>query len=199
MSTSAAFSPPFRDKPSSLLRVARATKHLPRLAGLSRLLAYYQRLFPEGTLFRINDFDRDLKLDVNICETIGINLWHAPDLYEKRERKLFCSALKPGDTVLDVGANIGIYTLLACKHKARIFSIEADPLNARALQKHIELNHFEDRVSVYEMAATRREENLFLYRNPHNCGGSSLFGNTNPVMVHGRTVDSLQLPPLDLC
>jgi FkbM family methyltransferase len=200
----AALSPISHAHPSPLLRVARATRYLPKFAGLSLLLGCYQRIFPAGTRFRIDDFDGDLMLDVNICETIGINLWHTPQLYENLERELFCSAVKPGCTVLDVGANLGIYTLLAAKGGARVFSIEADPLNASALRKHVELNHFARQVSIYEMAATSREEEVELYRNPRNSGGSSLYasaccGRAQPVPVAGRSIDALELPAIDVC
>jgi FkbM family methyltransferase len=199
VSASAGATPIPRGRVSSLLRMGRVTRHLPKFVGLNVLLGCYQRIFPAGTLFRIDDFDGDLKLDVNICETIGVNLWHAPGLYERRERELFCSTMKPGCTVLDVGANLGIYTLLASKRGARVFAIEADPLNAKALRKHVALNQFADRVSTYEMAATARDEEVKLYRNPRNSGGSSLYGQGQPVSVEGRSIDSLQLPPIDLC
>src|SRR5713101_535909 len=135
------------------LRLARATQYLPQFRGLSALLNLYRRLIPSSALFRINDFDGDLKLDISVCETIGVNLWHVPRLFEKQEREAFCSAITPMTVVLDVGANIGIYTLLAAKRGARVFAIEADANNILALRNHIEVNGFASRVTVFEMAA----------------------------------------------
>jgi len=186
-------------RPPALLRVARFTRHLPAMKGLSFLLRRYQRFFPNGTLYRVQDFDGDLKLDVNLCETIGINLWHAPECYERYERKLFCSALKPGCTVLDIGANIGIYTLLAAKRGARVFSVEADPINAMALKRHVNLNHVCDRVTIHEIAAINKAETVCLHRNPFNAGGSSLYGDGDGIAVKGRSIDSLGLPCIDVC
>ena len=165
-------------------------------------MGLYRRFIPLDSKFRVNDFDGDLKLDISICETIGINVWHAPRLFEKKERELFCSAIDTGMVVLDVGANIGIYTLLAAKRGARVFAIEADPENARALQHHVEINGFVDRVSVFEMAATDRSQRVTLYRSPRNSGGSTLFGRRQGVTsvgVEGRTIDSLGLPAIDVC
>lgn len=141
----------------ALLYLLRTTRYLPRLRGLSFLLRCYRSLFPAGAYGRIDDFDGDLSLDVNVCETIGINLWHAPKVYERLERKLFLSALRPGGTVLDVGANIGIYSLLASKRGARVIAIEADPTNAQALRQNLERNRLTDRVHLYEMAAPMRQ------------------------------------------
>jgi FkbM family methyltransferase len=184
------------------LRLARGTRYLPGFRGLSTLLSLYRRFLPSDALFRVNDFDGDLKLDINICETIGINIWHTPRLFEKQEREVFCSAVTAGTVVLDVGANIGIYTLLAAKRGARVFAIEADPENARVLRHHIEINGFGDRVRVFEMAATDRSQLVTLYRGPRNSGGSTLFGanqGDTGVRIEGRTIDSLSLPPIDVC
>jgi FkbM family methyltransferase len=181
------------------LRLGRTTRHLPRFRGLNALLHIYRRLIPSDALFRVNDFDGDLKLDISVCETVGINLWHAPRLFEKQERELFCSAIRPESLVLDVGANIGIYTLLAAKRGAYVIAIEPDPNNVIALRRHIELNGFADSVTVLEMAATDRSQLLTLYRYPENSGGSTLFGKGEGIVVEGRTIDSLDLPPVEVC
>lgn len=188
--------------PSLPLRIARGTQYLPGFRGLSTLLSIYRRFIPCDSQFRVNDFDGDLKLDINICDTIGINIWHAPRLFEKKEREIFCSAVGAGTIVLDIGANIGIYTLLAAKRGAKVFAIEADPENARALRRHVEINGFVDRVSVFEMAATDRSQPVTLYRSPRNSGGSTLFGSKQglaEVRVKSCTIDSLNLPPIDVC
>jgi hypothetical protein len=57
-------------------------------------------------------------------------------------------------------------------------------------------------VTVFEMAATDRAQTLKLYRSPRNSGGSTLFGSKQglaEVSVEGRTIDSLNLPPIDVC
>jgi FkbM family methyltransferase len=181
------------------LRLARFTRYLPQFRGLSVLLRVYRRLVPSDALFRVNDFDGDLKFDISVCETMGINLWHTPRLLERKERELFCSAITPGAVVLDVGANIGIYTLLAAKRGARVFAIEPDPDNVRALRHHIEINGFTDRVTVFELAATDHSQLMTLFRNSTNSGGSTLLGAGQGVIVEGRTIDSLDLPPVDVC
>jgi FkbM family methyltransferase len=101
--------------------------------------------------------------------------------------------------VLDVGANLGIYTLLAAKRGARVFAVEADPANAAALRHHVELNGFTDRVTVFEMAATESAKTIAFYRNPRNTGGSNLFRGQPAGTVEGKTLDSLNLPPIDIC
>ena len=182
-----------------LLRIARGTRHLDSFRGLTILQRIYRKVLPHDTAYRIGDFDGDLLLDVNVRECVGVNLWHAPEQYEREERRRFCSEIRPGTTVLDVGANIGIFTLLAAKRGARVFAIEADPYNARILRRHVELNGFSGQVTVIEMAAVETPGMVQLYRNESNRGGNSLYGEGVPIGVAGKTVDSLDLPPIDVC
>lgn len=155
--------------------------------------------FPDGYRFRVDDFDGDLRMEVDPRDIIGINVWHRPELFEKNERKLFCSAITPGSVVLDVGANVGIYTLLAAKRGARVFAIEADPNNVRLLRHHLDINGLTDRVTVFEMAATDRQQTITLYRDPTNSGHSNVFSGVDATSVPGDTIDSLDLPPVDVC
>jgi FkbM family methyltransferase len=148
---------------------------------------------------RVNDFDSDLKLDVDVRELIGMSLWHWPKSYEDYERKLFCNAVTQGCVVLDVGANIGIYTLLAAKRGARVFSIEADPQNAKELRHNVHLNGFDDRVTIIEMAAADKKDTVTLLHCPGNSGASSLYHGVDSVLIQSDTIDSLGLPPITVC
>jgi FkbM family methyltransferase len=169
------------------------------MRGLSALLKIYDAVLPKTSVHRIADFDGDLSLEISLRDCIGVNLWHAPEQYEWMERRLFCSAIQPGSRVLDIGANAGVFTLLAAKRKADVFSIEADPKNASALRRHVALNGFNSRVTVFEMAAADSEANLSLYRNETNSGGSTLIGAGIGVPVQCRPIDSLNLPPINVC
>ncbi len=182
-----------------LLRAGRITRFLPREKGFYKLRSFYQRFLPEG--FRVRKkIDGDLLLDLDLSDNLGLYLWHYPDLYEKREIEIFCSFVTPGCVVLDVGANVGLYTLLAAKRGARVFAIEADPLNAAMLRHHLKLNRLEDRVTVFEMAATDAEGTVSLYRSLPNMGESNIIKKGESVgTVAGKPIDSLNLPPVDIC
>lgn len=60
----------------------------------------------------------------------------------------FCrAALRPGDSVVDVGANIGVTSLIAGERigpAGRLLAVEASPLNARALTRTLAANGFSD-------------------------------------------------------
>lgn len=182
------------------LRCARFTKYLPYVRGLGVLRDFYELVLPKGELrLRVDDFDDDLKMDIDVREIIGINVWHRPEFFEKHERSVFCAAVTPGCAVLDVGANMGIYTLLAAKRGAKVFALEADPQNVELLRHHVHLNGFDDRVTILHMAASDRDRPLTLFRSPGNSGHSNLFEGVESVLVPGKTIDSLGLPPIDVC
>ncbi len=63
--------------------------------------------------------------------------------YEREEIAALCALVRPGDTVLDVGANIGLHTL----HLSRavgptgiVHSFEPDPANVAVLRDNVERN-----------------------------------------------------------
>ena len=185
----------------AILRLGSVTKYLPYFRGIGVFQRFYQFMLPKGEMrLSVNDFDRDLKIgDLDVRETSGINIWHRPVFYNKNQRKLFCDAIRPGCVVLDVGANIGVYTLLAAKRGARVFAIEADPRNLEMLRRNIRLNGLDDRVTVFPIAAGSEEGTVTLFRFKGNSGHSNLFSGTDPVQVPCKTIDSLDLPPIDVC
>jgi FkbM family methyltransferase len=75
--------------------------------------------------------------------------------YEWDKRRLFEDVLREGAVVLDVGANVGFYSLLASQivgPTGRVFAFEPLPRNARYLHAHLRLNKIQN-VTVLECAA----------------------------------------------
>lgn len=78
----------------------------------------------------------DLKKDVD--------LYFYEDNFEKDTLSFFASILKPGNVVLDIGANIGIYTLLASikvGSTGKVYAFEPAKWANYRLRKNIELNY----------------------------------------------------------
>ena len=50
--------------------------------------------------------------------------------------------LHPGDLFLDVGANIGIYTIMACELGAHVIAFEPDAYNAGRIRENLALNGY---------------------------------------------------------
>jgi FkbM family methyltransferase len=72
---------------------------------------------------------------------------------------------EPGDIVVDVGAHIGLYTLIAAKRvgsSGKVIAIEPDPDNCNLLKRNIELNRLTN-VTILERAAFSSDSKLKLY------------------------------------
>ena len=74
-------------------------------------------------------------------------------LHEFADMMLPLHFLREGDLFLDIGANVGSYTVLAAGvRRAQVWAFEPDPGTARALRRNIELNGLGTRVLVHELA-----------------------------------------------
>lgn len=71
--------------------------------------------------------------------------------------------LRPGDLFVDIGANIGSYTILASGHAgARSIAIEPTPSTFKSLTRNISINELEDRVTTIPAALGAEEGSVLL-------------------------------------
>ncbi|MEO6081336.1 MAG: FkbM family methyltransferase [Steroidobacteraceae bacterium] len=84
--------------------------------------------------------------------------------------------LRPGDIFVDVGANIGYYTLMAAKivgNHGRVHAIEASPTIFDRLRQNVAMNSLRN-VQLIQAAAAGSPGQLAIYRAPQsNLGHSS--------------------------
>ena len=87
-------------------------------------------------------------------------------VHEPHSTLQFREQLRPGMVVLEVGANIGYYVLIAAQHISpggKIVAIEPSPSNIQSLRENIALNDREDMVEVYPHAADTERGRLPFY------------------------------------
>ncbi|MCI4368303.1 MAG: RsmD family RNA methyltransferase [Thermoplasmata archaeon] len=67
------------------------------------------------------------------------------------ERRRISSLVRPGETVVDLFAGIGYFTLpIAVRSRAeRVIAVEANPVAFRYLEENVERNHVRSRVTTY--------------------------------------------------
>ncbi len=117
-------------------------------------------------------------------------------VYENFELQLFRSLIKPGETVLDVGANIGLYSIIGAHRTGptgRVIACEPEPDNL-ALLHHNALGVQAQNISVCACALADNDGTLNLYLSTDNKGSHSLFGsksNAQAISVPVRRGDDL--------
>jgi FkbM family methyltransferase len=93
-------------------------------------------------------------------QTYASNLIH-----EKTTTDLFKKVVKPGNVVVDLGANIGYFTLLASKlvgSNGKVFAFEPEPKNYSYLSKNIEINNY-NQTNAFQKAVSDKNGKTQLY------------------------------------
>lgn len=106
--------------------------------------------------------------------------------------------LEPGATVIDVGANIGCFSITAAKMvgpKGRVLAVEPEESTYQQLLKNIKLNHL-DNVIALRMAVGAKEGEIVLHSDPNRLF-SSVFSSVNGRPITG-TDQKVPLVTLDL-
>jgi FkbM family methyltransferase len=127
--------------------------------------------------------------------------------HEPLTSKIFKSLLKPGDVVIDVGANIGHYTLLAAAvvgPLGRIHAVECSPETLAMLSNNVSKNKLQN-VLIYPFAAASERGTLTLnitaiglsWFNPHS-NWPSVPGSGTSVEVQAVPLDEIIPSPVNL-
>lgn len=105
-------------------------------------------------------------------------------LYEPDTVELFQRLVKPGMTVVDVGAHIGFYSLLAARHvgpNGRVYAFEPNPEVYEIFIRNIEANEYQSIVSAIPKAVSNREGKVRLYIPAEESAQSSLYAHETGV------------------
>ncbi len=118
-------------------------------------------------------------------------------LYEPEVCAQFRRLLRPGMNVLDLGANIGFFTLLAASlvgPSGSVVAVEPNPANARLIEASRRANAF-DQVEVLQVAAGRAHGLLVLNTDFSN-GTTAGLPDDVAVVLSAQTVPALRIDAL---
>lgn len=107
-----------------------------------------------------------IQLNVDLGDWIQQQLYFTGD-YEKNEIDYLYSVLKDGDTFLDVGGNIGIFSLNAAKivgKEGRVYAFEAFKPNYEKFFQHLSVNHFNN-VTLEHLAVADHNDYIEILYN----------------------------------
>src|ERR1043166_1571170 len=128
--------------------------------------------------------------DIIISESIRKN-----KTWAEAESRLFRELIAPGMVVIDVGANIGYFSLLASKlvgTTGSVHAFEPDPVNCRLLRKNVRLNRASN-IKVIQTALSDSDAPVSLFLNSDNKGDHRIWNNDDEsrkrIHVSATTLD----------
>jgi FkbM family methyltransferase len=162
-----------------------------------RFYGIHQRIFKPYNLFKgvvcsvnYNGFILQLKLDDWIQE----NIFFLGE-YEKAELKVLANHLKPGEVFLDLGANLGVFTLHASKivgKSGKVISFEPFSINHNALVEHIRINNLLN-VKIEKLAVGSEPGSITLYLDE----SEDNLGMVTANYVENAVVEKVEIVSID--
>lgn len=130
--------------------------------------------------------DLDLATYPDICMAAGV--------YETDTLRAIRRLLWPGDHFVDVGANLGYFTLLAAKcvgQNGRVDAFEPDPLNRDRLLRNVAANDLASIVTVHAVAAGEANGTITLH---HPAAGRGNHGQASTVASLAPDGETFEVP-----
>lgn len=122
--------------------------------------------------------------------------------WEPQYTALFARLVRPGDTVFDLGANHGVYALMAARlvgATGRVHAFEPNPRLAQLVDMSLRINGFAGWAQVHRIAASDRTGIARLFFTDSYSGGGSLSGTADQSDATGASKHAVdcRLVPLD--
>ncbi|MBI2587382.1 FkbM family methyltransferase, partial [Candidatus Amesbacteria bacterium] len=141
------------------------------LGGISRLTRNLPGLKKEVVICRVGSLAK-FKIRANTSDRLIISeVWELREYNDSPEL-----TIGPRDRVVVIGAQIGVYSVLAAKkaYRGKIFSYEPYQENFALLKENVALNHLKN-VRMFKMAVSGTAGKKMLYVSRSNTGAHTLF------------------------
>ncbi len=113
-------------------------------------------------------------------------------LHEFADMGFVLHMLRAGDLFVDIGANIGSFTILAAKVAgAEVIAFEPDANTVATLKRNIAANEVAPRVAVHTSALGDREQELWFTSGMDTINHVADADTPGAVRVHGTTLDTV--------
>lgn len=118
--------------------------------------------------------------------------------WEMWTTNIFMNLVKDGMNVIDIGANIGYYSLIFASkigYTGKLFAFEADPEVFDILHKNIEINGFSSRTELINKVVIDRQETVHFNKRKRHHGSSSIASFSDEFL--GQQRDSVEVINVD--
>lgn len=152
---------------------------------INRLKHFFYRITGTKKFLMADCKPYGLKFRFQLMDGIGRDIYYKFGVYSENHISQWLLKnlnIKDDDLIIDIGANIGWYSLtLSSKNKPRIVAFEPDTINFNTLEENIRLNG-KDNVIAFNKAISDKEGvlTLYLYKN-YNPGRHSFIKQANSV------------------
>jgi FkbM family methyltransferase len=140
---------------------------------------------------RIPDLDSPLFMQVHAVEDVHVSASIAASgVWEPQETQFLIDTLRPGDVFVDVGANIGYFSLLASRlvgDTGAVLAFEPETANYALLEANCRRNHC-DNIRCFQVALGQENAAGTLYLNELNRGDHSLYPQDNDRAGQGISI-----------
>jgi FkbM family methyltransferase len=117
-------------------------------------------------------------------------------VHEETTTSLVRRIVRPGDVVLDIGANIGYFTLLFARltgPTGHVYAFEPEPRNFSYLLRNVEMNGY-SHASVFQRAVSNQAGSVTLFVCGYDSGHHTINQSGGiEVYRHGRSGDTIQV------
>jgi FkbM family methyltransferase len=185
------------DRETLVSLISGLVRRIPRVKGLGIFISLIADRFKDDDIAIEKPVLRSM-MRLRTNDLIGRSLIFTPNYFDWRERRIINEIVRPGDYVVDVGANIGAYALFLSKlvgPSGHVDAIEAEEKNARELRHNIALNSAEQ-VTVHQVGVSDKKEILSLMLNTTgNAGGHSFYDQSH---IPNPETQSIACVPLSI-
>ena len=158
--------------------------YLLRFSALLALHNFFKKLLLKNFVITIHGNKMFLdSTDEAMCPRLSQQKVWEPDT-----TKLVEKLLKKDDVVLDIGANIGYYTLIFARLAKEVFAVEPDPYTFKLLKKNVASNNYKN-VELFQAAVTNYTGNCKLYLSNKNRSNNRIYdANENSRVLTVPTI-----------
>lgn len=186
-----------------LLRLSRKAAYRLGLNPLARrsvaVRNLYQRLYRSTVSDGISELALDgYRLRIPTNDSCIAHELRVLGAYEPFESSLFRSYLSSSATVVDVGAHVGYYSLMAGVQAKQVFSFEPCPANCALLRENVALNGFNNVIVMQAAVADYLGEAPLYLASDCNTGHNSLAAQAGSSTVLAKVVTLDSVIPANL-
>lgn len=145
-------------------------RYVPRVRQLSTWFASAKRF--------MTTYDLDIKIWVSFVDFIESQIyWQGVQEGDRGEIELLKSKLKPDFIFLDVGANIGVFAMLAAKRltSGRVYAFEPSQAHCDKFAMNVQLNDFKNIILNQCALSNKKTERKLFFPKSSNTGMASLY------------------------